>query len=68
MEENTKVFCSNCENFDDGCFGAFTGCFPEKCNAPQNMLDTYKEKAGKPKEKPEKINKDNNCKWFVMKK
>ena len=54
--ENT-VYCKDCIWFKQ----PWCPLFPEKCNHPNNWVDTWLEKVRRP---PSRINQNNDCKWF----
>jgi hypothetical protein len=60
-----KAYCQTCIHWKPPII--YGGGMPddeEECRASKNMKETYWNDEKKPKGRPEKINKNNDCKWY----
>jgi hypothetical protein len=62
MKTKEKVYCINCQFLVDHSFWT-----SDNCRKDENKKDTWFAPHYKFKRKPSKINKRNNCKWFIKK-
>jgi hypothetical protein len=61
MKTKEKVYCANCRFLERNL------CYGDKCRANENKKDSWLAPCYELKRKPSKINKRNNCKWFIKK-
>lgn len=70
--EKEKVYCGECKWFAHqfrwvSSWGPDEEFGPELCEHPGNLRDTHLERDGERISAPEKINANNDCKWFEPK-
>ena len=63
------IFCEDCLNFDQGKLVPHPydppEFYDEQCDAPENMQDSHLESNTIRISRPQIINKENDCHWFV---
>jgi len=64
IESESNVFCKDCKYFD---YEYFIEDPFERCMHPENkkVKKSYRNEYFEYKKSPKKINKRNNCKWFL---
>ncbi len=63
-ENNEKVYCNQCNFY---IIEPWEDCFEDKCIHENNKkyYDTYEDKYYKTIKTPKKLNRNNDCEWFI---